>query len=315
MSVYLRGKRHFESSPELDEQEESWWNQNADLINRIWGLPDAICEIARKPYLSRIRTVFHGGNPNKTLQVLEVACGAGWPGQILCDEKTKVTGVDFSQKQIELAQKRAKLFGKERLCTYRLAKIEELSTLYSQYDGVFIHCALHHLSHKELVEVAKSLSSVRSDATVVLVEPVYFKKSLFVVRAAVEIFYRALDRLFFRKEKIDRDIFERTKALLSKSSQNGWFLSPKEMPFGENEIRDIFKDNFEIEKIEPVGHLSVRFSIFLGTLSGQKRAEILAKIWLPVFLLVDKILIKTKLAHVCSNDYLFSMIVLRKKSI
>lgn len=321
MSVYARNSRIEKSDEAINQAEMAWWNENAPLIERIWGLPEIICNESRKHYLEYIRHRFRDGVPSeKVLKILEVACGSGWPGRLLADFKTHVIGVDFSQEQIRLAEQNAKtsLAPGAVYCSYIQSEVKSLPRLMqnNSYDGVFIHCGLHHLSFEELVDFAADLEKLPSGFKVILVEPMYHDKvkglaGLF--RIVGEAFWRIFFRLVLKKERLDPEIEEQTQKLLTKATKQGWFLSPKEMPFTVQEINTLFDRHFHIRAVEPVTHFSLRLAIFLGTLQSVPRAEVLARRWLPFFNFLDRILIKSGLMPFLSKDYFFTMIELVKK--
>ena len=101
LQAFVRGPRLVRTTPEWDACEVEWWDTNASLIERIWGLPEPLCRGARKRYIEDIKyRYFWSLNRRGRSRILEVACGSGWPGRLLASPELKVTGVDFSEGQI-----------------------------------------------------------------------------------------------------------------------------------------------------------------------------------------------------------------------
>ncbi len=151
MQAFTRRPRFLRSTPEQDNREVEWWDTNAAHIERIWGLPESICGGARQRYIEDVRDIFLRLKAARPLRILEIACGSGWPGRILASSALKVTGVDFSERQIEIARAKA-AEASQTNCDYFQMDIKQMSDSFQsgQFDGAFIHCGIHHLSTAEL---------------------------------------------------------------------------------------------------------------------------------------------------------------------
>ena len=232
---FKRADRIQTSSPALDQEEVGWWNSHADLIERIWGLSDALCREVRAGYIAEIRVLFQKITGKKSLRLLEIACGSGWPGRLLADADTRVTGLDFSEKQIDLAREKAAASG-ATTCDYRCEDVREIPTLLAQggFDGSFIHCGIHHLSGAELRQAARSLAAAPPGTPVILVEPMYHDRRTFLggmLARILDAAYRVFQKRVLSGLPIDEAVAAETKSLLEKADRASWFLSPKEMPF------------------------------------------------------------------------------------
>ena len=232
---FKRAQRIQTSSPALDQEEVEWWNAHADLIERIWGLSDALCREVRGGYVAEVRALFQKITGKRKLHLLEIACGSGWPGRLLADAETRVTGLDFSEKQIQLARENAAASGAVN-CDYRCAGVSEIPALLAggEFDGSFIHCGIHHLSGAELRAAARSLSAAPRGTPVILVEPMYHNRRTIhggLVARALDFVYGVFQKRAASGLPLDESVTAETKALLEKADRNSWFLSPKEMPF------------------------------------------------------------------------------------
>lgn len=90
----------------------------------------------------------------KAARVLDVGCGAGHKTKYLAGKGLTVTGVDFSEELIEIAQKNApqgKFFVKDIH--------EPLKFKKDSFDGVFMQAVLLHIPKRDVVAVLKNLIS------------------------------------------------------------------------------------------------------------------------------------------------------------
>jgi len=81
----------------------------------------------------------------KDKEVLEVGCGLGTAAQSFMEAGAKYTGIDVSPRSIELAQKRAKLFGLAG--EIFVADIQSLVLPDKQLDLVYSFGVLHHIAN------------------------------------------------------------------------------------------------------------------------------------------------------------------------
>src|SRR5688572_15101830 len=82
----------------------------------------------------------------KGKRVLEVGCGIGTDTINFARAGATVTAVDLSEKSLELARQRAKIFDLEKSITFHLANVEELSSSVPVeiYDLVYSFGVIHH---------------------------------------------------------------------------------------------------------------------------------------------------------------------------
>jgi hypothetical protein len=235
----------------------------------------------------------------------------------LASSALKVTGVDFSEGQIQIARSKAAETGQDD-CNYVQTDIVQMSHLFqsSHFDGAFVHCGIHHLSTAELTQFVEILAQTPKGFPAILVEPVYLDKAnLFglILRKILGVLFSVLRRSYLSRPALDKRLVQATDNLIKLATEKGWFLSPKEVPFDVKEIRTLFSPYFEIVEIVPVTHFGLAAAQCLATLEDQNRAAQMAARSLPVLTFIDRLLIKTRLLPTITSDYLFCRIVLTRK--
>jgi 2-polyprenyl-3-methyl-5-hydroxy-6-metoxy-1,4-benzoquinol methylase len=89
----------------------------------------------------------------KGKKVLEIGCGIGTDTINFARSGAEVTAVDVSEKSLDLAKKRAEVFGLQHRIQFYCANAEELSSIVpvSDYDLVYSFGVIHHTPHPEKV--------------------------------------------------------------------------------------------------------------------------------------------------------------------
>ena len=84
-------------------------------------------------------------------KVLEIGCGIGTDTINFARAGAQVTAVDLSAESLELAKRRAEVFGLSDKITFRLANAEELSQVapVEEYDLIYSFGVIHHTPHPE----------------------------------------------------------------------------------------------------------------------------------------------------------------------
>jgi ubiquinone/menaquinone biosynthesis C-methylase UbiE len=85
-------------------------------------------------------------------RVLEVGCGLGTDTMNFARAGARVTAVDVSKTSLDLARKRAEIFGLQDRITFVEANAEQLSAFVepSHYDLVYSFGVIHHTPHPHL---------------------------------------------------------------------------------------------------------------------------------------------------------------------
>ena len=109
-------------------------------------------------------------------RVLEIGCGIGTDTMNFARHGAKVTAVDLSDKSLELARQRARIFGLEDRIQFIQADAEHLSERVpaEPYDLIYSFGVIHHTPHPERV-MAQLLRFTKPDTTVKIM--VYYRWS------------------------------------------------------------------------------------------------------------------------------------------
>ncbi len=95
----------------------------------------------------------------KGKRVLEIGCGIGTDTINFARAGADVTAVEISKKSLDLAKKRAKIYGFEKRIKFCLANAEELSKVVpvQPYDLIYSFGVIHHTPHpkKAINEIKK----------------------------------------------------------------------------------------------------------------------------------------------------------------
>lgn len=83
--------------------------------------------------------------------VLDVGCGSGVKSKILTAEGMHVTGIDFSEKMLEIARRRVPN------ADFQLVDLYDLSRVDKKFDGIFAQAVLLHVPKKDIRGVIHSL--------------------------------------------------------------------------------------------------------------------------------------------------------------
>ena len=234
----LRLQRSQRSDAALNAQELAWWNANASTIARVWEMPDEVSRMVRGRYLERARNFFLQGRERAT--VLELGCGSGWVGQALAGPHLAIVGVDFSSAQIGLAKARARRMGVEPYCRYFVSTPGAHREAQPRADAALIHAFLHHLDDEEIDAVlAEVRASLAPGGRVWIYEPAFGSPPSAAAPALRSRLGMRLcgvgARLVRGTGKLlrlrDQVVDAQFQALAEEAGRNGWYLSPKEVPF------------------------------------------------------------------------------------
>jgi len=247
--------------PEIDREEEAWWNEHAATIEAIWAMAAPVRRTIRGRYLDRTRKFFLDGTNARPARCLEVGCGSGWVGRMIAAPTTlELIGLDLATEQVRLAQENAKVDGLAGTTEYRCQNLADFTVRDAgSVQCVLIHSILHHLSWQEIRSVLKQLHALGKGTRIFIYEPAYLTDPLSPLpktdeaRAAQELAGRSkreTDRFqrMFRPSR-DRALVKRVEALAVDAQRQGRLLSPKEVVFREKEL---------IEELEQIGQVTGR---------------------------------------------------------
>jgi len=132
----------------LTEKARKDWNQFAETYQAFRGEPGTYNELVEIPaMLSLIGDVTHK-------RVLDAGCGYGYYSVLLAKKGAMVTGIDISEKMIELAKNNADKASVE--CQFLVCDMQDLSMLASNtFDMVISSIVVSHLD-----DIRKAFSEV-----------------------------------------------------------------------------------------------------------------------------------------------------------
>ncbi|HEY4512273.1 MAG TPA: class I SAM-dependent methyltransferase [Candidatus Paceibacterota bacterium] len=76
--------------------------------------------------------------------VLDVGCGGGTKSKYLFDNELEVTGIDFSEKMIDIARRQVPRG------EFHILDLKDIKKLKDSFDGIFIQAVLLHIPKKEI---------------------------------------------------------------------------------------------------------------------------------------------------------------------
>jgi 2-polyprenyl-3-methyl-5-hydroxy-6-metoxy-1,4-benzoquinol methylase len=140
---------------------QDYWNA------RPCNIRHSTAEIGTKEYFDQVEARKYFVEPHipnfaefdkwKGKKVLEIGCGIGTDTINFARAGAEVTAVDLSQESINLAKKRAEVFGFSDRITFYQANAEKLSEVVpvQKYDLVYSFGVIHHSPHPE--EIIKQI--------------------------------------------------------------------------------------------------------------------------------------------------------------
>src|SRR5215207_10978184 len=166
--------------PEIDREEEAWWNEHAATIEAIWAMAAPVRRTIRGRYLDRTRKFFLDGTNARPARCLEVGCGSGWVGRMIAAPTTlELIGLDLATEQVRLAQENAKVDGLAGTTEYRCQNLADFTVRDAgSVQCVLIHSILHHLSWQEIRSVLKQLHALGKGTRIFIYEPAYLTDPL-----------------------------------------------------------------------------------------------------------------------------------------
>ncbi|MBN1439001.1 MAG: class I SAM-dependent methyltransferase [Anaerolineales bacterium] len=201
------------------KQEELFREKNISQVRAYWNARP--CNIRHSPREAGTRGYFEEVEARKYLvephipgfaefprwagkRVLEIGCGIGTDTINFARAGAAVTAVDLSERSLELARRRAEVFGLADKITFRTADAERLaeSIRPEPYDLVYSFGVIHHTPHPERVIGQIRDHFVRPESELKLM--VYHRKSwkvLWILLAEGKGAFWKLDELVARNSE------------------------------------------------------------------------------------------------------------------
>lgn len=130
-------------------EEERLKREYYDLVGG-WDLP-----IVRMGGLSATAKLLEMCGVDENREVLEVGCGVGYTAcEIARKYRTRVVGIDISEKMIAKAKKRAQSLGLENIVEFRMEDVAKLPFDDAMFDVVLMESLLNILGEPEVITKA-----------------------------------------------------------------------------------------------------------------------------------------------------------------
>lgn len=302
------------SSQALDEAENLWWNAHGKLIEKVWVLSEKVNNEYRKTYVSEAESFFRDSNGKA--KILDLGCGSGWFGRMIAGKGLEYYGMDFSSTQIEIANaEKEHAENREHLHYYCLTDFKKIENL-NEITGVVIHAFLHHLYWEELHMLFRELVEVLPDGCkFFILEPVYedpaatdpaMQDSLNAMILSHRNHLALIKKDCIANDEFDIETETTLNEIVEESSVNGFFFSPKEVPFRMKEFTEFLKNYVHVESVLPTGVLDIETAQFIEKIRPAQKREQLCSTLLPFVRSLDRILIANNYSAANTGTYLFT---------
>ncbi|MBX9782840.1 MAG: class I SAM-dependent methyltransferase [Chitinophagaceae bacterium] len=295
-----------------------WWDTNAGAIEKIWAMSFELQKIIRLPYLKEMKKFFTDNSEKASVKILEIGCGTGWVCRMIADENFHVLGTDFSKGQLAIAISEAKIYNKEKYCTYELA---DASSFPTDIDGVVIHALLHHLSSQELVFFFEKLKKIPKTTKVFIYEPVFVQKTGAMPSLTDKLLHKIITglksfclNLANRKGIKDENLVITMNKIYEDAKNNGWYISPKEVPFYEAELNNYLENDYTVRKRYIVNKTDFDIAQSLVINKIYKPGFLFSNVLIPFASWLDKLSFKGNYTfYIAPQTHLFTCFELVRK--
>lgn len=242
----MRSTRLETSTPQLDAAETEWWDRFSATCERLWTFGEHTARAARGAYLET-GVAYLGGASGGESVILDLGCGSGFTSRFFAERGLKVVGVDTSSEQIRLARMAAAAApaaAAERM-EFRVASSSSLQDSDQRFDGVIAHAFLHHLAKDELRGLLDDIAGLlRPGGRAWFLEPVFYPPGRPLLAARVTqagaLASAVAQRAMRTAGQIERAPLDAAERFFAEAEREGWFLSPKEVPFAPTELASMF---------------------------------------------------------------------------
>jgi 2-polyprenyl-3-methyl-5-hydroxy-6-metoxy-1,4-benzoquinol methylase len=304
--------------PAIDREEETWWNDNADVVEAIWAMAEPVRQAIRAPYLERARRFFLEGKNGSAALLLEVGCGSGWVGRMIADrQRLRIIGLDIASEQIRLAKENAASAGLGDVCEYRCQNLADFTVSDAKsVSCVLMHAILHHLSWQEIRSVLHQLRALGPGTRIFIYEPVYLADpddppapetaEARRARKLAEWPQRAcgwFSRIF--RPSRDRALVKKVETLAKTAQAQGRILSPKEVVFREPEILSALGEIGEVTERYLCDFTSMPTAQYGTTLRNPTLQRLFGATVVPLARRIDAALFRRGQIPLVTRQYVF----------
>ncbi len=152
------------------EDENIWWDEHGEYMTFQWKLNPLLNQIIRSDLESDFTEFLFKPEGN----LLDLGCGSGWLSLHFAEKGMSVLGIDFSQEQIEAANK-LKLTKNLTNAAFECCDLVhwDCGKYREEFDSVLIYAFLHHLPPVEINEILKKVEYVvKQGGRVYIYEPI-----------------------------------------------------------------------------------------------------------------------------------------------
>lgn len=194
-----------------------------DLISKRYDLKDHYIVSSRARKARLLSSISYNDFFNK--DILEIGCGAGHSLKYIPNTFKSFTGIDFSDKLIELARKNYS--GEQsNVCFYPLSAEDFASATSEKFDLIFMIGVLHHIS--EIDNFLNSLKSLcHKDSIIVFNEPTSGNLLISILRKLrkkVDLSYSD-NQIFFTTHQLEK-FFANSEFTIIELKNQGFLSTP-----------------------------------------------------------------------------------------
>lgn len=307
------GARHRRQRPDSveDALEEAWWNAHADIVDSVWAMPEPLRSAVRRPYLQRAAKFLTAHAKKDPAEILEVGCGSGWVGQLIAKPgKLHVTGIDLSERQLELAEQGATRQGLQACCHYERANLADyIVREQGRFHGVLLHAILHHLSWEEMDNVLAEIARIGKGARVYIYEPVHLERrppAPAWLKRCMWLPLKAAQKKAAHYGTVgETEKISALQAMCGESRQKNWVLSPKEIVFSEQDLLKWLAKSLTVERFYLCNYVSVPVAQAACFHPDDQFWREMKNWYLPWSMAVDRLLGATGWIRRLADDYVF----------
>jgi 2-polyprenyl-3-methyl-5-hydroxy-6-metoxy-1,4-benzoquinol methylase len=160
---------NLESEQLWRKEEMEWWESFAPIMTYQWKLTPALNKVLRQELVNDYTQFLL--KPNGRL--LDLGCGSGWLSFFFAEKGMSVLGIDFSQEQIDAAEKQKSERGIEAI-HFECCDLVHWNCIQERetFDSVFVNAFLHHLPSNDIEAIMSKIATVlKPRGRVYLYEP------------------------------------------------------------------------------------------------------------------------------------------------
>lgn len=218
-------------------EELEWWNKFADVMAEQWMLTPAMNAMIRTDYENDYADYLFRAKGS----FLEIGCGVGWIGQKFAARGMEVDGLDFSDRQLDIARRLAAEKGLANVAYFRRDLVNDpLGGRFDKYDAVLVNAVLHHLSPAEVESLMGRIAEVLAPGgRLYIYEPLSPRRESLVRRVLVYPVDFVVRVILFAINRLGKG-FKLFKSSFAEAMQGGYTgSSPDERSIPIDRLRQV----------------------------------------------------------------------------